>query len=480
MPTMRLPPLHSLLALATVALLPIASPRAARADEPDLLEGKRVRVISRVLSNRCAEQIRDAADRLVAVCEDHLPYRLPEGKKLVVRLYSRPQDYRDALKAAGAEAAAQFLTATPVKSLDSYVLVHPRAEPKFLALVDDLPEATLFATCREAVRQFLLRADAPGYEWWPDWYADGMAAYLAEKMLVASAGKDAPPSLYLDDRHHLAKDDAERGRWMRLDRAIHAWQGEIAFDRLRSVLMQWGEFYRLLASEPEKLKALHVRLRDLGKPPEPSKDEPDRRMVFRGKACFDALTSVYGPIEPLEARLREQVSAYRPEWFEPLRSTQRVRDTFVCAAQPDGFAFAIRAEPAPRVPFVLSCEVQILGVAGRQADIYLGFEDRSDPRYLKIQLRPDGILAFLAFADGAWQERLGVAFDARAKDLFPEGAWTPVRVETDGKRLGVDVGGKRVIDADVPLGFDLLGNQVGIGAFRDVSLFRKVEVGPKK
>src|SRR5439155_20594501 len=182
-----------------------------------------------------------------------------------------------------------------------------------------------------------------------------------------------------DDRRHLAKDGLERGRWIRLDRAVHAWQPEAADPDLRSLYAEWDELYRMLALDPARLAALHARVRDLKPPPAPGKGEPDRRIVLAERAIAESLAAVYGPLDALDARLKAEVAAAKPQWFEPLRSVQRAGDEIVAAGRPGLAAIAIRAEPAPKEPFVISCEMQIAGLGEKEAQIYLAFENRSDP-----------------------------------------------------------------------------------------------------
>ncbi len=455
--------------LPLVATALVAFARVATADS--VVTGPRSVVISTVDDARAAERCRDALEAAIPVYEKHLPYRLPEGEKLVLHLYGTPEEYDAAVVAAGAPALAKRLCATLSRTKESHVVLQPRGEAAYLTLVGGLPEFTRFLVCHEGVHQFLRKAGAPGYDLWPDWYGEGMADSLAEECLKAAA-PDGPTPMILSDRKNRVLEDP-RAEDLSIARLLHATQ--FAFEDLGFLYAHAYALYDELAADDVKMQRLHERIRGLGLPG----DGPSFavRQLAHAKACAAALEEVYGPTAALEKAYRERAARAQPPWREQSRSSQRVGDEIVCAGFPGHNALLVSTLDLPAAPVkrTLSCEVNLLDVGFRQADLVLAHQGRKDPRFLKVALVANAYVSLLAFSDGFWQDR----FKANA-DLAPGGialgTWVAVRIEGDRERIRVDVAGKRVLDAPIPPGFDVLAGTWGLGATDSVARFRKIEV----
>src|SRR5262245_43186876 len=180
-PGMRFPPVTpsrparapSLLlrALCATLLATIAAgiaPRTAGAAPPETLRGKRVIVTSTVTVHEAAMKAVEILDQAVTIYEENLPYRLPEGEKLVFHLYEDRADYANTLTKADAEGYAQTTAVTLPVRKETHLVIAPRAESQYLRLVGNLPEGTRFFLCHEGARQFLMRTAGDLLPFWPD------------------------------------------------------------------------------------------------------------------------------------------------------------------------------------------------------------------------------------------------------------------------------------------------------------------------
>jgi hypothetical protein len=262
----------------------------------------------------------------------------------------------------------------------------------------------------------------------------------------------------------------ERGRLLRLDGLLFA--EATAFEDLHPLYAQACDFYRTLARDADRLRRLHVAIREL---PAPEGPTWNARQVAHAHACRRALQTTYGPLGPLEDAWRRSAAAWKPAWFEDHRASERVGEEIVCAGFPGNNALLVSARPPPGAPFSLSLEVNVAPVGGGQADVCVGYEHRDDPRFLKLALGSRGFATLIPFSDGRWQER----FRRNASlppETFEAGTWVPVRVRVGPERLVVEVRGKPVLEAAVPPGFDALRGAWGLGATDSVARFREVRV----
>jgi hypothetical protein len=134
--------------------------------------------------------------------------------------------------------------------------------------------------------------------------------------------------------------------------------------------------------------------------------------------------------------------------------------------------------PAPGVPFTVETTWTLADVGGRQAEVYLGFRSRENPRFLKVAFRSAGSVTLLALADGSWQERLRANAEVEPA-LLACGVPHRVVLDVDASRLRVEVDGKTTLETSVPEGFDVLGGCVGFGVDDGFATFRGFEVKPR-
>ena len=349
-------------------------------------------------------------------------------------------------------------------------------QPGYLHLVDDLPELTRYHIAFETVSQLLRRAGAPSFTFWPLWYVQGLCDHLALDAITPAEG---PPPMVVDSMASLVQEAALAGRLLPVSRLL--WADAVAVPLVRRVQAQWLALHRVLAAEPGKMTRLHEAIRNLPVLPPPVEGERDHRLLAVSHACTRLLRELYGAPETLDPKLEAYARAASARWFDVLHWSQLAGDELVCGSPDGSTAVAISATPPPGGPFSVACEFRLsdLGVA-RQAEIYVGYERRDDPRFAKLALRVDGSKCFvtlLVLADGLWQERLRVNQEVDAS-TFPVGAWIPVRVVCDGSLIRLDVRGTKLFEAPAPEGFDLLHGRIGFGAFASVARFQKIVIAP--
>jgi hypothetical protein len=304
-----------------------------------------------------------------------------------------------------------------------------------------------------------------------------MAEHVAKRLLRAtSPGASSPagaPPVVEQDKAHRALEALEAGGLPTLVQLLRTRQTELSPARRPLYYAAWGALYDLLAKDAGRFATLHARVHEL------SAGDDKRSARQREDAFVAALEAAYGPTAELEKKLIAAIRAFTPEWFEGSRSTQRVGDAWVCTAFPEGRSFALRAKPAPGVPYRLAVEWTLHDLGMRQMEIYLAYRSRDNPRYLKVAMRSAGSVTLLAFAEGAWQERYRTNADVEPA-LLAAGAPHKTTIDVDAKTLRVEVDGKTLLEAAPPAGYDVLGGCVGFGVSDGVATFRGFDLTPRK
>lgn len=465
----------ALAVLAGLGVAPgLACPRVGAAADEVIAVGTTSRVLGVGVEQASVDACRDALEAAAPLLASLLPWKVPAGAKLVVHLYGDLPAYAAAMDAAGAPELADNWAATLYGTRDSHVVLQPPRAAAFAGR-GALPDFTRWQVVHEAVHQVLGRADLATYDLWPGWLEEGLCEEVAARAVAAvqPAGRVAVPD---DDRAHLVKDALERGRLLGLDRLLHTRVQEFSPERVAYAHM--ASFVRFLAADPERFRALLARVSAAPAPPPGARSV--RQAAFE-RVCAGILVDVYGPLDALETRWRAAVAATRPAWFEPARATQWLPGgRRLVAAYPSRNALCVATAPPPADGWVLSGTLRLLeGGAGRQADLVFAFEQRDDPRYLKLALGADGYVTLLAFAAGHWQERYRRSVDVHPS-TFAVGASVPFALTVAGGRVRLEVHRRTYFDAEAPPGFDLARGGVGVGAWDGAVEFGELTVAPTR
>jgi hypothetical protein len=278
-----------------------------------------------------------------------------------------------------------------------------------------------------------------------------MAEYVAELCMRESAGKDAPAAIYSQDSAARVKEALQEGRMLSIERLLYA--NPTAFKKSHLLYAYCLSFYKLLASDPQRLAKLHSGIRALGA----------GTAYEHSQACAKVLTDVYGPLDQLQKRWQDGVRKETAPWIQLTRSSQRCPGEIVCASRTDEWN--------------LSCELMIGGAGDKQADILFAvtMDGRDDARYLKLCLGSPGFITLMGYSDGFWQTQLNVNHEVPA-ETFSVGKWVSVQAAVKAGRVTLAVNGKQLFEADVPATFDGVHGGWGLGTYNGAVRFRKVKL----
>lgn len=473
------PSLRRAAALAVLAGLCVAPglayPRIASAAEDRTAEGPTSRVVGHDVSPEVLEACRDALEAAAPRLAATLPWRLPAGERLVLHVHGDLDGYAAAMRAVGAPELADNWAATLYSTHESHVVLQPRGGPALRALTGGLPDYTRWQIVHEAVHQVLGRAGVATYDLWPAWLEEGLCEEVAAAAVAATQppGRVAIPDA---DRQHLVGDALARGRFVGLDRLLYTRVQQFTPERVAYAHV--ASFVRFLATDADRFRALLARVTAAAPPP------PGVRAVRQAafeRVCARLLAEVYGPLDALDARWRTAVAAATPAWFEPTRSTQWLKDgRLLVASFPGGAAQCVATSPPPAGGYVLTGSFRLLAAGdGAQADLIVGYAQRDDARFVKLALGAKGYVTLLAFAAGHWQERYRVSVDVPPA-TFAVGTDVAFALTVADGRLRLEVGRRKVFDAEAPPGFDLAAGAWGVGAWDGAAVFGDLKAAPRR
>jgi len=447
----------------------------AAAAEPLAAEGPTCRIVGHDVPQENVDACRDGLEAAAPLLASTVPWRLPKGEKLVVHVYGDLDAYAAAMRTADAPELADNWASTLYATRESHVVLQPRGGAALRALTGGVPESTLWQVVHEAVHQVLARSGVAAYDLWPGWLEEGLCEDVAVRAIAARQRPGAVP-VAVDDRLHLVSDALARGRFVGLDRLLYT--RVQAFVPERVAYAHAFSFVRFLAADPARFRALLERAAAV--PPPPPGRRAARQVVFE-KAFAALLVEAYGPLAPLEARWRAAVAATRPAWFEPTRSAQWLPDgRLLQASYPQSSAQTIATAPVPAGGYVVTGAFRVLAAGdGGQADLIVGYAQRDDARFVKLALGASGYVTLLAFAAGTWQERYRVSAEVPPA-TFAVGTDVRFALTVAGGRLQLDVGGRRVFDAEAPPGFDVAAGAWGVGAWDGAVVWTDLEAGPRR
>jgi hypothetical protein len=401
-----------------------------------------------------------------------IPWALPSGARLVVHLYADVAEYAAAMQAAGGPELADNWAAT-LEGGDCHVVLQPRSDPEVLALADGLPEQTRWLILHESVHQWLRHADAKSRRWWPDWFAEGLCEWVAERSIAAAAPGRA--SVMTDDRAHLVKDALEHDGFFGLRRLLHV-AVQFYVPERAPYAHAWS-FVRFLAADTTRFRALAKRIDAL---PDPPQGAYAVRCVALARAFESALVATYGALDELDAKWRDAVRRETPRWFTPARASEALADgRLLVASFPEGNAILLAASRPPGASYRVTGRFRIVQGPLAQAELYVGYESRDRPRYLKLGLGAGGYVTLMALAGGTWQDRYRLNVDVDPS-TFAIGADVPFAMTVEPGRVRLDVRQKTVFDAELPPGYDAARGWWGVGANKSVVVWSDLQVAPAK
>lgn len=405
-------------AAGPAALLAPLAAQAAAAGQPAVVAGRAFEV-------RCHGGDEAVARLALAAVEPVWPELCaffgappaPPRQRLQVHLYVDVKDYRDADRRL---TGGRFLRNEAMSHWDTrsaHVALQPPC-PEALLAARGLPLQTEAMLAWEAshVARYELCAN---FQLHPGWFHDGLAGVVARRTLQRRRPQlDAPP--FFTQRWLRAQRLARDGR---LPGARQLLTDETQDLAMRDRYAARVSFFAFAAERaPDALRAVAqlVRGTKVG-------------AGYAGEVAAAATASLSGLDRAFQRALQDDPIA----WDEQVRSLWCVGDEWTQRAFPQADAVAVRREPVGSGRLRATGQVCVLDVGARRARLLLGLDDRG------------GYSLSLCPGEGFELQQLGPQGEAQgvvARGACAElrcGAFCPLELSFEGRRLELQLGGRR-------------------------------------
>jgi hypothetical protein len=414
-------------------------------DQGTTKSGKYFRIVCDFRDPAVAAAALEAADTAwpIAAKLFGAPDARPE-KLLDIHLFRTQAAYEKANEEVSGGRFKSNLAFTSWERGAAYVLLQPQCSDDALRTLG-LPLLTRRLIAHEAAH--LVRyATIPNHASHPGWFADGSASWVAEETLAAlrrSPGVEEDP--FISTELGRVQDLLSTGK-LPSARAIFLDEtAELSFYERYALR---GAFFRFLATG-ERREAFHrilAELRRLGG----GSDYEERLLSFVEEILG------HDGFAPLDRGFADHLRSIAPQWEEVLRSLEPEGDDWIQLAFPDTNAIAWRTDPVGKDAYSITGEVEIAPGPSQQLNLLLG---RGDEGFVSIAFVAGyGVTVFRYDSAADRWNRLGDATVTSRQ----AGKRTRFRAAVRGGELGVEVGGRKVLE--VPLGAREMGGPWGLGA----------------
>lgn len=338
----------------------------------------------------------------------------------------------------------------------SHIALQPECSDETLVRIA-LPMPTRRLIAHEATH--LVRyATLPNFRSHPHWFADGMATWVAEKVMIAggwSAGAERDP--HLSTMIVRAAALLRKGEMPAANRILEDDLEDVPW-RTRYAL-RWLVFRFLEQSmDHESFRAVMGEARQLG------------GGANYGRRLKAFILDSLGPerMKSFDRRFANYLQDLEPRWEEIYPSLATAGDEWAQVAYPTKNAIAWRTDPVGRSTYALEGKLKILPNSKQQMNVLLG---RNVDGFVSVALSTGGVTVFNYLQKENRWHRLGYR-DATA--LRGE-RWVLCRVEIADDRLSVSLNSETVLSVSLngrPMqGSWGLGAQAGsAGIWGDVRL----------
>ncbi len=473
--------------LTRIALLalPALSPPGELLDRnppgitPSVYISEHVRLEADFRAPDLLENLGIAIEEALPIYEAETGLEFPEGERFEIRLFAEIEPYRRAISRVGVSAFESAGAVTAWSNQKSYIVVQPRAEPRFLEAVQDLPEMTLQLVLHEVAHQFAWKADMFPPMYMPSWYVEGMAEYLAQLAMTRDRPGRLRHTMRLADAHNQMAIDVASGSHIPLDDLFAlGFESPGAANNASRLYYQSRSVFAFLSSGrvPRWLHAFRRFSEQVEQ-----RERPDRSTSRIDEiARIDAMwRETIDDLDRLEDDWKRSTLRQAPvgDWFERYRSSQWIDDELVTATVSwNNTSLVLNNELVPRNHFRISCDLSILAVGRGQADIVL--VHRSEPQeFLKLAIGAEGHMTLIEYRDEGWEE-------LRVLDIPPfrgDERWWHLEIDVEGHdvRAVLDSEGleePHVLSAVVPEEFSLEGGNWGLGTSKSAARFRNIRI----
>ncbi len=452
--------------------------RAATAPAPSVYQSDVVLIEADFRSPDLVENLGRAVEEALPVFEAETGLEFPDGERFEIRLFAEIEPYRRAISRVGVSAFESVGAVTAWSNQISYVVVQPRAEPRFLEAVEYLPEMTLQLVLHEMAHQFAWKADMFPPMYLPNWYVEGMAEYLAQVAMTGGRPGRVRHTLRLADSYNQVARDVASGAHIPLDDLFAlGFDAPDAQSNATRLYYQSRSLWAFLSSDrnPRWARAFRRFQERLEQRERPNRTTSRIDEIAR----IDGLwREIVDDVDRLEEDWMRWTLRHAPvgQWSERYRASQWRGDELLTATVSwNNTSLVLCNEMPPKGPFTISCDLSILAVGRGQADVVL--VHRSEPHeFLKLGVSAEGHMTLIEYRDEGWEE-------LRIEDMPPfrgDERWWHLEVTVEDHHVTAtltdEAGEEFELEADVPEEFSLEGGSWGVGTSKSAARFRDLSL----
>ncbi len=411
-------------ALFLTTLLVVAVPARAEEATQRVAVGKHFRVVVHFDSEVAAAQALKAVEALWPHAAKL--YGLGTGElddKLEVNLYRDAGDYGLAMDERAGGKFKRNLACALWDSQSAHVAMQPEVSDDLLA-IEGLPYLTLNLLLHEAAHLVRFRAMA-NYRSHPDWLADGAAQWLkyeALRSLGLIRSLEEDPMSARGIERAQGKRDLDVATILDDGVKDPYWYTVYAVKRV---------FFTYLMAKHARITREALRaIKRLG---------GGSGFGTRAKKAFAEALGSSG-MRRAERDWPKYLDGLKPQWSESRRSLETAGEDWLQVAFPKTNALAWQTKPVGKKAYSFRARVRFFRNYGKQANILL---DRRDGGFVSVALTLGfgvNVFSYDAKKD-TWQSRASKELAGLDFDKVYD-----VRVDVDGARLKVHVGGQVVAD----------------------------------
>lgn len=384
---------------------------------------------------------------------------------LVLHFYRSQEEYRDRGYPETNYEMSDSLALTSYETNESYMVpFYPRTDSEWLK--EEAPTQRFQRLLmHEMVHQYLVKT-TPGYEYAPEWYEEGLAAYYTEKILKQYLEMEDLPSTYrYDFLSHIA-DELEKGR----------------FVTLKELLLNENTTRNKMGSQNYTCAWLLVRfLKEEAKEDwrsgfstfesELRSRRSDRIKNYRGYHLFRRM--VTASLEDLEKPFFDYVRSIvkRPRlnyWghWEDL-DNGGIRGT---APTDLNAQYVLSEDPIEARSYVFAFEFRLRSTGSGQVNVLFNWLNSANFHEIFVSREGEKVGLYRR-SDGEWER---VDEQEIEPNRIKTGTWQDMKINVSGERVRVHLDGNQIYEVTLEEDLVLPFGYRGIGLYDSVADFRHI------
>ncbi len=408
-------------------LLLFALPPDAASQDHHFAEGEHLHAVcwfhSELAGDRLAEELRDVGEAAWEIAGAWIglgsePPEIP----LTLNAFETRRDFRDAVEGIRSGASEGRTAWGDWESRQVHVRLMPVLSDRVLNRVGS-PVGSLRGVAVEVAR-LALREASGGELLAPAWFADGLAAWVADRALVrCGRALEGSADPWFSTRILLAQELEAAGRAPLLEELLTDAESELAEAERRALLEVLFAHLDERLGEEEGWQALTPRI----------------SRGLSGSELLEALSEVI-PLAELDRGWRIWLAQQEPPWEEEIASFSPHPEGWVQLARPKTGATCWVHPPAPATPHRIRGEFFIFPNKLGQAQVFLRI-GRGDGDHLLLDVDLKGSVTLWVHEPSAAEAERAVARRPLEPRMQPR-TWIPFEVSVLADEVLVEVGGR--------------------------------------